>query len=182
MKNVTPRADYPVRVRRRQWEEAASVADFYDGIFDVNLNSTVDIVFVPDVSSFAPPFEDADLPRDLDDVSGPDQARLAAVLFGTYVATLNAARSGTEERFTGSLDDPADAHRVVFFLAPDEFARYSAELDELSGRLGTLHPSGTVHDLRDYEVIHFLERVVFTSPAFKPADAAILGRGGDELG
>jgi hypothetical protein len=180
MKDVTPRADYPVRVRRRQWEEASPVADLYDGIFDVNLNSSVDVVFVPDMSAFAPPFDGADLPRDLDAISSPAQAQLVAVLTGTYVVTPNTTRSGTEEPLTGLFDDPGVAGTAVFFVTPAEFTRYATELDELSNRLAAFYPSGTVDDLREYEVIAFLERVVFGSEAFRPEDAAILGLAKDE--
>ena len=173
---VSPRSDYPVRVRPRSLEEGETVAQLYDGIFDVTLNSVVDIVFVPDLSSTMPPFDDAPLPLDLDDVSTQQQARLEAILFGRYVVTPNTGRSGTEERFARAVDNPGELTGVAFYISPEEFSCYAADLEQLSHRLGALYPLGTVVDLRGHPAIDFIEHTVLGSPNFKSEDAAMLGR------
>lgn len=171
---VSPRADYPVRVRPHSWEADESVADLYTGIYDVTLNHSVTVAFVPDMSSFAPPFDDALLPRDLDDITTPAQARLAATLFNRYVVTPNVDRAGTQEHFPSAYDDPGSTTGVVFYLSPQQFADYTAELDDLISRLGALHPPETVSDLADSPVIQFIRRMVLRPPVLRPDDAAIL--------
>lgn len=173
---VSPRADYPVGVRPRSWEESETVAELHEGIFDVTLNRVVDVVFVPDLSAIAPPFDDSLLPRDLDEVFTREQARLAAVLFGRYVVTPNTSRSGIQECFARANDTTGERTGVVFYISPDEFARYADDLGELSHRLGGLYPPGTVADLRGISVIDYIEQTVLGSPAFRSEDAAMLGR------
>ena len=166
----------PVGLRPRPWEESEPVAEFYDGIFDVTLNRVVDVVFVPDLSAIAPPFEDELLPRDLDEVSTREQARLAAVLFGRYIVTPNPSRSGIQECFARAIDTLGERTGVIFYVSPNEFARYADDLEEMSHRLGGLYPPGTVADLRGIAAIEFIEQTVLGSPAFRSEDAAMLGR------
>lgn len=173
---VSPRSDYPVGVRPRSWEESEPVAELYDGIFDVTLNRVVDVVFVPDLLAIAPPFDDALLPRDLDEVFTQGQARLAAVLFGRYVVTPDPSRSGIQECFARAIDTPGERTGVVFYVSSNKFARYADDLEKLSQRLGGLHPPGTVADLRGIAVIDFIEQTVLGSPAFRSEDAAMLDR------
>jgi hypothetical protein len=179
---VNPRADYPVGVHAMRWEVPPAIADLYDGIFEVSLNRTVDVVFVPDLSSAGPPFDDARLPRDLDTVASPEQARLASVLFAGYAVTPNDQLQGTEQRLPAPVaagGDDLGPGGVVFFTTAADFDRYAAELAELSGRLGGRHPTGTIADLEGYAVVAYLRSAVLTSPLVDPSDLAALG-GDDE--
>jgi hypothetical protein len=172
MKYVTPRADYPVRVRRREIEEPETIAALYAGVFDVQLNNSVGIVFVPDVSAVGPPFDKDALPADLEEITTPEQARLIAVLSSRYAVTPNGQRAGTTDTFDGLVGEGG----MVCYVAPSAYARYTAELDELSDRLSAFYPPGTVADIRELAVVQFWERAIIDAPGFRPEDAAILGR------
>ena len=168
---VSPRADYPVGVRAMRWEVPPEIADLYDGIFEVSLNSVIGVVFVPDLSAVAPPFDDNQLPRDLDTVTTVQQARLAAILFARYAVTPNDRLSGTQQRLPHPV--PADSldpipGGTVFFIPSQDFATYTAELAEL-GR-----DPGTVSTLHTSAAINFLQTTVVLSPHFSPTDLAIL--------
>ena len=63
---VSPRSDYPVRVRPRGWDEEPAVAGFYDGVYDVTLNHMVTITFVPELGPRSRPLDRGALPADLD--------------------------------------------------------------------------------------------------------------------
>lgn len=159
---VRPRSDYPVGVRPMSVEVPAGVAGLYEGIYEVTLNSVVGIVFCPSLADVAPPFRDELLPRDVDEITTPTQARLVSILFSTYSVTPNDSRSGGHERLPGA--------GLVFYVTESEFASFAAELRELSGR----HPDGTVADLAGHAVIRFVRATVIPSPEFGPADRAIL--------
>jgi hypothetical protein len=163
---VSPRSDYPVGVRPMSVEVPADVAGLYEGIYEVTLNGTVDIVFCPSLTDVAPPFRDELLPRDVDEITTATQARLASVLFASYSVTPNDSRSGGHEQLPGK--------GVVFYVTESEFTSFTAELRELSERLGGRYPDGTVADLSDHAVIEFVRATVIPSPQFRPADRAIL--------
>jgi hypothetical protein len=173
MKYVTPRADYPVRVRRRSIEVPESVALLYTGVYDVNLNQAVGIVFVPDLSSVAPPFDVDAVPDDLDEIGNVEQARLIAVLSSRYAVTPHARLAGQSHAYDGLSGD----RTLVFYVPPADFERYAAELDELADLLSAFYPPGTVADIRDRAVVRFWESAILGSPEFAAQDAAILGLG-----
>ncbi|MFB2983618.1 hypothetical protein [Microseira sp. BLCC-F43] len=64
----SPQYDFPVSVRRQTWEENPGVAALYQGIFDVTLNHTISVMFVPEIKKNAncwPPR----LPENIDEIS-----------------------------------------------------------------------------------------------------------------
>lgn len=160
---ISPRSDYPVGVRPMSVEAPPAVAGLYDGVYEVTLNNMVEIVFCPSVP---PPFDDALLPEDVDEITTPAQARLVSVLFASYAVTPDDARAGSEERLPG--------RGVVFYVGGAEFARYAAELRELSAELGARYPDRTVNDLSDHAVVRFLRETVIPAPEFQPADREML--------
>jgi hypothetical protein len=170
---VSPRVDYPVRVLAQEWDEEPVRADLYRGLFAVTLNHVVEIVFVPDISEVAPPWDGGTLPADLDDVDTPAQARLASALLGRYVVTPNDAYAGDTATFRWPSE--ADRPGTVWYVGSAEFARFAADLRQLSSVVGGRFTDTTVLDLRSYAVIRFIEGLVGT-PWFDPGDAAILGR------
>jgi hypothetical protein len=174
---VAPTADYPVQVLRQEWEEPAEAAAWYAGIFTVTLNHHVDVAFVPDVSAVAPPWDDHLLPADLDEVETPGQARIATALLSPYVVTPNQARAGGDETFRWP-PDGSDAPQVVFYVTGEEFARYAADLDQLTGVAGGRASGPRVSELRDHPVIGFLEQRVVGSARLDPRHAFLLGRAG----
>jgi hypothetical protein len=126
----------------------------------------VDIVFCPSLADVAPPFRDELLPRDVDEITTTTQARIASILFSPYSVTPNDSRSGGHEQLPGK--------GVVFYVSDAEFARFSAELRELSQRLGGRYPDQTVADLAGNAVIQFVRETVVPAPEFRPADRAML--------
>jgi hypothetical protein len=169
---VSPTANYTVRVLRQEWEETPEAAHLYAGIFAVALNYTVDVSFVPDVSSLAPPWNSRALPGNLDEVTTPEQARLATALLSSYVVTPNEALAGTEERFTWE----PDTRGVIFYVTPEEFDHYSGDLGTLIDPAGRLYSEARVADLRGHDVIAFLERRVVGSSLLAPEHADMLGQ------
>lgn len=172
---TSPRADHLVGVRPLAWEVPA-VARYVEGVVEMTLNGVVTITFVPDVSAWAPPFDAAMLPDDLDAVGSVRDARLAAVSLADYVVTPHATLHGTWQQLPprpgpGRPGDP-DRHpgAVVLWVDPVQFAAASADLVTLSERLGGRHPDVPVSALRRHPAVRLVESAVLTSPAFSDAD------------
>jgi hypothetical protein len=173
-----PRADYPVGVREESWEQSDSeAARLYEGIYTMTLNYRVDIAFVPDISAMAPPWDGHGLPANFDEIATVEHARYATALLGSYVVTPDATRIGDVVRFRFPADEPRADDTLVRYVDPGDFARYLADLKALTKIVGSIYPNRTVVDLRDYEVIRFVEAEIVGAPWFGPADAAWLGRG-----
>lgn len=175
---ISPRADYPVGVRPREWEEPPGAAPHYAGVVDVSLNGMVTVTFVPDVSAWAPPFDAATLPDDLDAIASVRDARLAAVLLASYVVTPHATLHGTWERLpalggpggaAGPVDDD-EPGAVVLWVEPEVYAAAEADLVALAQSLGGRHPDVLVSALRDRPALRLVESAVLASPAFSDAD------------
>jgi hypothetical protein len=173
----TPKADFPVGVRPRAWEEDdPALGEAYAGVFEVTLNNYVGIVFVPQLPGSADVWDRDAVPDDLDDVATSAQARLATALLAPYVVTPNTALAGQQQRFEMLDDPPGRRGGTVFYVAPEAFDRFSGELADLSATLGMIHPPGKISDIRDRDVIAFIESVVLTSPNLDSHDAEMLGR------
>jgi hypothetical protein len=154
---VTPRADYPVRVRPRAWEEDESIAPLYAGVHDLTLNSMVTITFVPELA--APPYERDALPADLDAIATPGEARLEAVLFADYAVTPSERLAGSEQRLPVPpwRDGPGG---IVVYVTPEQFERLNADLESLVPELGSLHSEVPVSRLRGHPAVDFAADLV----------------------
>jgi hypothetical protein len=175
---VGPKVNYPVGVRPQEWDEPNENAPLYRGIYAVTLNYTVDIAFVPDISAIAPPWDRRMLPDNIDTIDTPEMARLATALFSSYVVTPNDRMAGAEDRINRKPPpgmEHVDTSGVVFYVTAEEFARFATQLDDLVEIASDRHPGVRVEDLRDREVIAFIERRVVASPLLQPADAEMLG-------
>jgi hypothetical protein len=80
----SPKYDFPVSVRRQTWEEEPATAPFYEGIFDVELNYSMTLMFVP-------AFQREPWP--------PKEARSMVLAMSNYAVTPDDSRAGTEESF-----------------------------------------------------------------------------------
>ncbi len=174
MKSV-PRGDFPIRVRARPWEEPAELGRLYEGIYDVTLNSVVDIVFVPGPAFPGPPFDSSLLPWDLDSITTMEQARLAATVLARYVVTADGARAGAVAHFQRDVASEEPSEGVVFFVDPDLFDWFSDDLAALSRHYGSTYPAGSISDLHDRAVVAFIEDTVLASGRLADSDAAALG-------
>jgi hypothetical protein len=171
---VSPTPDYTVRVRRMEYEVPTDNATLYRGTFEVALNQYVTIRFVPDVSSFAPPWDARVLPENIDTIETTELARVAAVLLSSYAVTPNDTLAGTEEQIGWHSPDPLDEPGFVYYVKAEEFARFSADLDALTEIAHNLHSRVRVSDLRDREVVAFIERRIVASPLLKPRHTELL--------
>jgi hypothetical protein len=176
MVKVGPSANYRVRVRPYVWDDPGR-PELVEGIIDLSLQLYVSITFVPDVSDLAPPWTGDGLPPIDQGLSTPAQARLYQALTASYVVTPHETLAGTSERFTFTWpgDEPGDP-TTVFYVTPAEFDRYAADLVALSDVAGSLHSAVTVDQVRDHEVIQFVESRIVDSPWLLPRDRAMLGR------
>lgn len=172
-----PTADYPMKVIHELSEEEPPTAELYAGVFTAVLNFVVYIVFIPDVSAVAPPWDDHLLPANFDEIITSEQARLAKAILGRYVVTPNDVRAGTEEAFEWGHDgEYGPSSGVVFYVTPGDFTRYAAGLARLAEmNENDVYPKKTVTALRGYEVIAFIERRVLASQWLRPQDAVMLG-------
>lgn len=176
MTKVGPSANYYVRALPQAWDEDPDDAPYFDGIYSLDLNLTVGIAFVPDVSRHAPPWS-ADLMSADQVVGTPDQARLYTAMTSRYTVTPNARLAGTDETFTWLVPEmPEPVRRAVFYVTGDEFSRYTADIAALSESIGGVHSFVRVDQLRDHEVIRFVERRIVASPLLSPEHAWLLGR------
>jgi hypothetical protein len=172
---VGPSTNYSVGVWRAEWEEPNDNAPLYHGIFEVELQHSVRISFVPDVSSVAPPWDSRRLPDNIDTIDTVELARLATALLSSYVVTPNEKLAGSEEQIGWRDPGPEDEPTVVFYVTAGEFAGYVAELDNLTDIASNLHVRPRIDDLRDREVVAFVERRIVASPLLKPRHAKMLG-------
>lgn len=168
-------SNYYVRVRSASWEEPDDVAPLYEGIYSIDLNHGMAVQFVPDVAAMAPPWSGAGLPHP-SAFTTTAQARILHVLMSSYAVTPNAARAGTEERFTWSWTDEVREPTTVFYVTADEFARYAGDLEDLSEIAGGLYSPIRRSDVVDRPAVRFIEDRILASSWLEPSDAASIGR------
>jgi hypothetical protein len=172
---VSPRSDYPVRVRPRAWDEDAAVAGYYDGVFDLTLNQMVTVTFIPDLGPRSRPFDRSELPTDLDDITDRSAARLEAILFADRAVTPDPDRAGTHESLPIPRwrDEPGARPGTVFYVSPEEFAELANDLEALSVDHGDLYSETVVSALRGHPAVDFVEKLI-TDPAFGEQDLGFL--------
>jgi hypothetical protein len=168
---VRPTENYLVRVVHQEWEELPECAPHYAGVFSATLNHSVHISFVPDLSDIAPPWDPGLVPTDFDAIDTSRQARMATVYVNLYVVTPNASLAGTEEWVDWPPRPSGLPSTLIFYVTPEEFERYAADLDGLAEESDEV-----VADLRDHEVIVFIERRIVASGFLAPPHAELLGQ------
>lgn len=173
---IGPQADFPIRVIPEADEQEGPDLHHFEGIYRAILNHFVSVVFVPDVSSSAPPWDDSRLPSGVELAENQEQARIIAALLASYVVTPNDSLAGTTDRITWSPDGEEPGDGVVFYTTGEEFAQFERELTELSEILYRRFPEKAASTLRDYAVVRFLEEKVADSGLLRPHDAEMLGR------
>jgi hypothetical protein len=171
-------ANYYVRVRARGWDEEPEQAELYEGMYAVDLNQLVRVSFVPAVTA-ARPWSLDNLPADIADFTTAQQARLHEVLLTDHSVTPDETRAGTEEQFDWPFDWDASSpppRPTVFYVTSEEFARLSADLEDLTDIAGKLHSFVRRDEVADREVVRFIEHRILDSPLLSPRSAQMIGR------
>jgi hypothetical protein len=171
-------ANYHVRVRARSWDESGEQAALYDDMYTFELNQVVSVSFVPD-PAVPRPWSMEGLPVDVADLTTAEQARLLELLTAPYSVTPDQARAGTEEQSAWPFDwpDASEPPRpTIFYVTPEEFARYAADLDALSEIAGNVHSVVRRADVADHDVIRFIEDRMLESTLLTLQSARAVGR------
>jgi hypothetical protein len=163
-------------------------ASYYEGIYTIVLNQTVDVAMVPDVSRAAPPWDARAVPADRDLVSTVEQARIDILLSSSYAVTPNPALAGRVERTesdrrvtdaAGAAPIPEDQRRGwVRYVSAAEFDRFADELPRLYEVVLGQHSGALVSGLLGFEVMRFVTEQIVAAPWLHPYDAKMLGRTG----
>lgn len=122
------RDDVGVQVWREEREVPLQYAKFYKGIFDVTLRGIAYITFVP---AFQRPKDNwpPALPDDVDIVHSCNQARLFTAALADVTVTADEALAGSREFIPLPPSARIEPYMgVVFYVTPQEFARFSEEL------------------------------------------------------
>jgi hypothetical protein len=144
----SPRYDFLVSVRRQAWEEEPKVAPLYQGIFDVILNHSISIIFVPELerntNCWCPT-----LPDNVDEITTDIEARLVSIALSKYSVTPNPLLAGRGEIISRDVFQTPE-RGVIFYVTPQEFKIFSSELSMLSEQLPSVHSSQPVSEIDFY--------------------------------
>ena len=144
-------------------------AVLYDGMYSVTLNGAMEVTFVPEAPLAAPPWPADQVPPE-DSLTTPEQMRWYQLITGSCVVTPSAARAGHAESM-----GPPDQPVPVFFVAPAEFATFTAELAGLEDLIDQgARPRRD--EVLDRAVIRYIDRTVLGSPLLDPMSRTIAGR------
>jgi hypothetical protein len=167
--------DFRVHVQPEVLEHDSIVARYFEGIFQVTINHLLSVYVVP-------PFErdpwPPTLPKDIDIVHSPDEARRLIVSMRDYVITGDDARVGTEEVVPQAplLPGGPPEHAVVFYLSKQELSSLLEEVDAMSERFLGIHDSVPVSQIASTRVGQMLLSRVVTSPNMTLDDRRLAGQ------
>lgn len=163
--------DFPVSVREQVWEEETDTASLYTGIFDVHLNFSIDIMFVPDVGKAIDKTLLASLPDDFDEISTSLEARLSVFTYSKYAVTPNSLLTDTEEIIQ---PENSSDKCVVFYISNEQFQIFQQELSEISEQFVSVHDSQPISKNSDLGSMNFILSAIIQSNNFDPKDRFLL--------
>ena len=169
----SPQHDFPVSVTRPSYGIEGGAACFYESIFEVTLNFTVSISFVPLFERSGrewPPRSTEDPGR----VQSTAQARFNSVAMARYAVTPDDRMAGGEALIPALEADVDDG--VVFYVESQEFEVMARELSELEDELSGVYDFRNVSKIEQLRFVQLLLRRVLTSPHFSTSHRRILGR------
>jgi len=176
-------ADLRINVRSADWEHEGS--RFFEGIYIVALNSTVEIAFVPDLSDVGSPWDVA-LPVDVYDCQSEREARLHLLRTTDYSVTPNASRAGQVDSvpllpdanpIPPSPDETPPAEQgVVWFVSPEEWSALRAQLRALSPGTRLDHEFVRLSQIAGSPLGRFLEDRFLPSGRLSAFDLHVLRR------
>jgi hypothetical protein len=181
--------DFAIHVQPQMLEVLPEVASLYEGIYSVTLNHLITVLFVPEVSRNPeqwPPM----LPEDLDFPSSITEARLWTIGLSKHTVVPNSDLAGQEEIInfppplpsTPSefrLKDDSDnsmEHGVIFYVTPQEFARFSEELAEVRRRTTSIRDKVDASEISELGFVRLLVSRIIASEHFSQRDLEVLER------
>ncbi|HBE60740.1 MAG TPA: hypothetical protein DEG17_21685 [Cyanobacteria bacterium UBA11149] len=174
--------DFTVSVRHQIWEELSEKYEYYRGIYSVNLNFLVTVMFVPGFEINEEQWPPV-LPENIDDVSSENEARLFTTALSDYTVTPQTRWAGKAEKIPlpsgkedGENSDINLQTGVVFYVSDREFDVFSQELSALAQQTSGAHDSVKISEIKELEVSKFLLAKIVESPHFSTRDLKILTR------
>ncbi|WP_017660516.1 hypothetical protein [Baaleninema simplex] len=180
----SPKSDFPVSVGEQIYEiQQQNVQDFYQNIFWVRLNFTVEIVFIPpfDIITLSAP--NPVIPNDIDGVDKEIEARLVTAFCSRHIVTPDRELAGTEFVWNRNLpknmeDDPFPEvpPGVLFYVTPEEFETFLVELSDLAEELLGRHDSRRVSTLSHLKFVQLILSRIISSQYLSKYELWLLGR------
>lgn len=175
--------DFAVQVRHQERDEEEEWgALFYRGIFSVTLNQLISILFIPDFPRTAETWPPT-LLEGVDKVQSESEARLYMTESADYVVTPDAGRAGQQEVIPlpaipalGAINGIEANQVVVFYVTPEQFARFSRELPLMEEQTYWVTQFVRVHKIAHFESIKFIQNCIISSPYFSHNHERIIGR------
>ncbi len=177
------RRDFAVQVRHQERDEEEEWgAIFYRGIFSVTLNQLISILFIPDFPRTAETWPPTIL-EGVDKVQSESEARLYITESADYVVTPDALLAGQQEVIPlpeipafGAINGIEANQVVVFYVTPEQFARFSQELPLMEEQTYSVTQFVRVHKIAHFECIKFIQNCIISSPYFCDNHKRIIGR------
>jgi hypothetical protein len=148
----------------------------YDGIYQVNLNRLISVMFVAVDHTQPPP----SFPADLDQITTREQARWRSLIEARYaVVPLPPSRGSADLGTLDVVEDPfgmAPPTRVLS-VDPDEFNEFCRELETLSDDVGGIFDTKRCSAVSDYRVVEFLRKRIADADFLTASEKHLLGRG-----
>ncbi len=154
-------------------DEDDAIQSIYHGIYDVRLNFTVHLAFVPDLQRGNGPWPP--LRPTERQANSPRAARITAVESSSYAVTPDAQRAGQTEVITLPRRSGDPTQKVLFYVTPEAFAQFSAELAPLAAEWSGVHSYRPVSQLQDYTFVQWITTTLLPSPHLKPYHRQLLG-------
>lgn len=169
-----PTDNFPISVRKQIWEEDPNSAVFYQNIFDVRLNFSVSIMFIPTLCQKLQSGWIPVLPDNVDDISTELEARLVTAALSQYVVTPDRKLAGTEIALKNNMLQGKNTS-VFFYVTPEEFEIFILELSNLADKFPFVHDSCEVSIISNLEFVKLIRSRIIPSKYFAQEDSYILG-------
>jgi hypothetical protein len=180
--------DFAVQVRHQvDDEEEEWGAHFHQGIFSLTLNQLITILFIPSFPRTAETWPPTILPG-VDQVQSETEARLYITESADYVVTPDANRAGQQEVIPIPAATPEQVAEiglgfylgarqvVVFYVTPDQEARFHGELPVIGEQTHSIRHFVRVSKVTDFECIRFIQHDIIESPYFSDDHLSTIGR------
>jgi hypothetical protein len=177
------RRDFAVQVRHQERDEEEEWgALFYRGIFSLTLNQLISILFIPNFPR-TPQTWPPTILEGVDKVQSETEARLYITESADYVVTPDAFLAGQQEVIPlppipplGAIAGTLARRVVVFYVTPQQFARFSRELALIEEQTYWVTQFVRVHNIAHLECIKFIQNCIISSPYFSHNHDGIIGR------